>query len=308
MPDEIPTTFDDARPLLRLRPLGGTQLALRGTLVANAGGTPADVDAAAPVVADLLVGAYLDLPTRNVPVSWAMLETWGASLDELLEAGLAVMPAHATPERVGAATYVDDPGTAAAALLDASLVRGMRSGAAPLVLQPTQQHLIVADLHDEGSIAAALDLAAEAVQQPIARLASRATISLGPHGWQAVALQDSARTTTLRHLFDARMYGGARDLVTAANERLGIDDVIVPRYQAARKATGETMSTTSLTDDPDVRTFLPLADQVVLVRVDGSAVVPVPMERLRAIPGVATPVEGLSPTYLEVRRFPEELL
>lgn len=76
----VPETFDEARPLLRLRPLGADPLAVRRTMVVNAGGTPQDADAAKPVAAELLVGVYLDLPTADVPVTrtpgWSRGPRW----------------------------------------------------------------------------------------------------------------------------------------------------------------------------------------------------------------------------------------
>lgn len=131
---------------------------------------------------------------------------------------------------------------------------------------------------------------------------------LGDHGWAPVDLTDVGPVRALQHHFDNRLYGEAQEAVKGAHERLGIEDVLVPKYQARQKPTGETLSMTSLTDAPDVRTFLPLAGEVALVRLDGSGVTPVPMDRLRAVPGLTTPVAGLAPPYLEVRRFPEELL
>lgn len=301
-----PSSFEEAHPLLRLRPLGADPLAIRRTMVVNAGGDPQDADAARPAVADLLVGAYLDLPTADVPVSSRQLSDWQVSLDEVITEAAARTPTPAG-EHVGAASYVDDRSVAAAALLNPDLARSVHGSGTPFVLVPTQQHLIVADLDDGASLGAAFQLAVQALQDPNTRLVSRTPLALRSDGWAPVELADEGPVRTLRHHFDNRLYAEATEQVKAAHERLGITDVMVPKYQAGQKPTGETMSITSLTDEPGLRAFLPLTDEVALVRVDGSGVTPVPMERLRSVPELTRPVPGLRPPYLEVNRFPDEL-
>lgn len=306
----VPPTFRAARKLLRWRPLSATGQSLRAMLVENSGGSPDDVDLAAPVVADLLAGAYLDLEAWNVGVTPATIKAWGVSFEAVLDAAGRHLPdwtlKRTTATHVGAASYVNDAHLAAAALLRPGAVGFLRGIRHPLVLVPTQSHLIVADADDPAAVDQALRLVLEAVSMEGARLVSRTPLHLTARGWEALTLPDTPFTRAVRHLFDAGVYAEARDLIKARHERLDVVDVIMPSYLALKRPEGGTLSRTSLTDTPDLRTFLPLADEVVLARDAGITVAS--MDRVRAIEGLATPVPGLLPPYLEVTRFPIELV
>lgn len=307
--DEVPTTFAQAEPVIRIRPLGSVPLAVRSTMIANAGGSESNLDASQPVAADILVGAYLDLPTSDVPVSWHTLQRWGVGLDAVIAAGReALARVQVGVTTIGSVRYVDDRSLAAAALLDPQIVAQLAPGIAPLVLVPTQQHLLIADTRSPEQVAQAADLAITAFT-PQTRAVSVTPLAPSGGGWQPQPWpeQAGAAATKLQHYWRNAVYADAREHVKAAHERLGIEDVVVAGYQLSTNKDGHTRAVTSLVDSPGLRTFLPLADEVGLVTTDG-AVHLVPMATVRAVPGLATPVPGLLPEYLEVARFPTELL
>lgn len=306
----VPRTFRAAQRLLRCRPLGETGLAMRAMRAENAGGTSQDVDLSIPVVADLRLGAYLEVPTGYLGVTPRMLAAWRVSFEAVLKVALknstsgALRRATATPW--GDADYVDSGPAIAAALLRPDLAPFLRGIPHPLVLVPSEEYLVLADADDPESVDQALRVFLEAVSVDGARFVSRTPLRLTPAGWEPVTLPETPLVRAARHLFDAGVYAEARDLIKATHDRLGVMDVIMPSYQVFRRPEGGTAARTSLTDTPGVRTFLPLADDVVLARDAGITVVP--MAVLRAIEGLTTPVPGLLPPYLEVSRFPTGLV
>lgn len=305
---DVPATFELARPVLAARPVGADPLALRSMMLAHHGGTTADLDATTAVAGDVMIGAYLDLPTADVPVSWNQLERWGVTPADALQAARENLGRMDVPTtRVGQVTYVDHPTLAAAVLQDPRIAAQLLPGAVPWVLAPSQQHVILADARDPAQVARAIDLARSAVESDT-RQASITPLTPAGAGWQVAAWPAGTeeQATRLRHHWNNRLYASARELVKAANERMGID-AVVAAYQVGAKPGGETMAMTPFVDSPGLRTFLPPADQVLLVTADG-ATTPVPYARLAAIPGLLVPVAGLAPSYVEATRFPSELL
>lgn len=305
---EIPATFELARPVLAARPVGADPLALRSMMLANHGGTTADLDATTAVAGDVMIGTYLDLPTVDVPISWSQLERWGVSPADALQAARERLGGMDVPTtRVGGVTYVDHPTLAAAVLQDPRIAAQLLPGAVPWVLAPSQQHVILTDGRDPALVAQAIDLARSALEGD-ARLASITPLTPGGAGWQVAAWPAGTeqQSTRLRHHWNNSLYARARDLVKAAHERLGVD-AVVAAYQVGAKPSGETMAMTPFVDSPGLRTFLPPADQVLLVAGDGTSA-PVPYATLAAMPGLLVPVPGLAPSYVEATRFPSELL
>lgn len=308
-PNMVPETFEAARGAVRLRPVGSTALTARRLWLENMGGTARSSDAVVSITDDVLVGAYLDLPAADVPVSWATLEDWGVPVDAVIGEGLRnADAAGAAPlQQLGDAWYLDDRPTAAAYLLRPDATRALIAGVPqPLVFAPTHQHLVFADLRSPASVEGALRLSLESLEADGTRPVSRTTLMTTSIGWEPIILADSPLSREFRHLFDAGRYAEARDIIRAANDRLGVSDVILPAYQVHRAPAGHTTSITSLTDTADLRTFLPMADEVVLVRDEGATAVP--MQRLLEVEGLTTPVAGLLPPYVAVDRFPTELL
>ena len=79
----IPGSLSEASSLLTARPVGLVPFQIRGQVLALQG-AEAGIDAAVPVVADYFVGAVLDLPSADVPVTVRMLDDWGVDMEAVV--------------------------------------------------------------------------------------------------------------------------------------------------------------------------------------------------------------------------------
>lgn len=301
---QIPATFDQARRLLSIRPVGALPLQIRRLELAMQGAAHA-LDVVQPIVADVCVGPYLDLPDGDVPISAGLLAQWGAGLPHALDAavangfGLPVPPAHS----IESVHLYRDIRFAATALLRPELIRGLPVDGDPVVLLPTVGNLVVGGSADPAGLAFMVRIADRILQsdgpavsvQPLIRHG----LSWAPFDWPAAA---RPHAHALRRRWDTLVYGAQRTLLQAHYARAGEPHRVAELAMAAKD--GDTLTYTTLTEA--VPTVLPPAEVVVLVRADGQAT-RLPMRHLLDSPGLLAPVPESAPPLFYATRFPDEL-
>lgn len=303
---EIPASLDEARPVLSDRPVGVVPYQIRAQLLA-AQGLEQAADAAVPVVEDYYVGAILDLPTADVPVTTTMLGEWGVTMDDVVEAGAAARAQAESPvEQFGAALVVRSMPFAAAALRDPMAVSGLRPDAVPVIVVPDVGHTLVGFADDHASLAS-MATAAERVLAGTDRSVSIVPLVRVASGWQRFEWPESvaAEVGRMRRRWDQVQYRAARDALSRTYAAAGVDVFVATLELAQQDDDGP--FTTYATVTKDVHTVIPRADLVVLGGGDGR-MQRVPFERLAELPGVLTPSVGTVPEHFEVSRFPDELL
>ena len=301
---DLPSTFDDARPLLTARAVGGVPLGLRAQRLALDGAVSA-VDATVPVAADVRIGAILDLPQADVPVTDGMLRDWGVSLEDVLSTAVAGRAAVApTVQQIDGAHLVSSMPFAAYALREPDAVAGLVAGRTPVILVPVVGAVVVAAAEDPAGLAVAARIAERVLQSdehavsvtPLVRSGS----SWVPFTWPAEAAEEAA---ALRRRWDVQQYAVQRPLLQAHYDRTEQQYLVA---EAALAGTPEGGTTTYTTLTEGVQTVLPWVEQVVLVRETGAAT-RVPMPRLAEASGILVRLPDLDPPLLYAARFPVEL-
>jgi hypothetical protein len=303
-PVQIPATFDQAARVLAIRPVGALPLQIRRLELAVQGAAH-PMDVVQPIVGDICVAPYLDLPGADVPVSAGMLAQWGAGLPHALDAAVANSFGRsiARAERVESVHLYRDVRFAATALLRPELVRGLPVDGDPVVLVPTVGSMIVGGSADPPGLTFMARIADRILET------DRHTVSIQPivpqgFGWAPFDWPDATQpyAHTLRRRWDTLQYGAQRPPLQAHYERAGQPHRVAELALAAKD--GDTLTYTTLTEG--VPTVLPPADVVVLVRSDGQAT-RLPMEQLIRAPGLLVPVPDSVPPLAFATRFPHEL-
>lgn len=301
---QIPPTFEDARRQLAIRPVGMLPLQIRWLDLAARNAAHA-LDVVQPIVGDLAVGPYLDLPDADVPVAAGMLAQWGAGLPHALDAGVANGFGQAVPaaQRVESVHLYRDVRFAATALLRPELIRGLPVDGDPVVLVPTVDSLLVGGSADPAGLTFIARLADRLLESATSTVSIQ-PVSLHGFGWAPFEWPAATRpyAEALRRRWDTIHYAAARPLLQQYYERTGQPHHVAELGLHARD--GRTITGTSLTEG--VPTVLPLADAVGLVRTDGQ-VATVPMEQLFRIPGLLVAVPESVPPLVFATRFPAEL-
>lgn len=305
---QIPPTLEAARPFLSVRPVGALTMVQRQLELALRG-APTGPDVVQPIVADLGVGPYLDLPDGPVAVpvsvSVGMLAHWGASLPHVLDAAVSSGFGQAVPraQRVESVHLYEDVRFAATALLRPELIRGLPVDGDPVVLVPTAADLIVGGTGDPVGLSFMARIADRMLQS------GRPAVSITPlvlhhFGWAPLDWPAPAQpfAVALRRRWDSVQYGAQRPLLQEHYDRTGQPYRVAELVLAEKD--GESVTYTTLTEG--VPTVLPMAELVVLVRSTGQAV-HLPMRRLLQVPGLLAPVPDSSPALVFATRFPQEL-
>jgi hypothetical protein len=301
---QMPSTLDHARPVLGIRPVGGVSWQLRRLrlTIQGAGHTLGVVQ---PIVADICVGPYLDLPDADVPVSAGMLAQWGAGLPHALDAAVANGFGRQVPqaERIESVHLYRDARFAATALLRPELIGRLSVDGAPVMLVPTTDTLIVGGSADPVGLTFMARFADRLLES------DRSAVSIHPlvlhgFGWAPFEWPRSAQphAATLRRRWDTIQYGVQRPLLQAHYERDGQPHRVAELALAT--GDGDALTCTTLTEG--VPTVLPPADVVMLVRTDGRAT-RLPMDHLTRAPGLLVPVPDSVPPLAFATRFPDEL-
>lgn len=305
MGPDLPPTFEQARPLLTARPLGRTPLGLTAWRLA-AGGAQTAADAARPIAADLLVGAILDLPEVDVPVTEGMLRDWGVSLDDVIAAATAnrssVQP---RVQPIEGAYLVSSVPYAAYALQTPEAVATLVPGRTPVILVPTTGELVVAAAEDPAGLHVAVRVAERILQSdnrgvsvtPLVRDGSRWV----PFEWPGSV---APVVRVLRQRWDVAQYAAQRPLLQA-HYAGGQQDYAVAEAAMFAAPDGTTVTSTTLVEGAP--TVLPWVEEVVLVAESGAAQ-RVPMAELARIPGLLVRLPDLDPARMYASRFPTELL
>ncbi|MFT4220231.1 MAG: hypothetical protein QM611_06910 [Microbacterium sp.] len=301
---EIPPSLADARDLLAARPLGLVPFQIRAQQLALQGAQGA-LDAAVPVVADYYVGAFLDLPTADVPVSTSMLGEWGVSMDVVVDLASNLRAQDDAPlDQVGDALVVASVAFAAAALRDPAAVSRLGEGT-PVIVVPDAGHVLVGFAEDVASLSSVASVAEQVIAQTDRPVSVTPLVRSGS-GWAEFEWPDAvgAEVGRMRRRWDAIEYTAAQKVLHDTYAAAG-DDVLVATLTLADNPAGERITYTTLSEG--VRTLIPRADLVVLGAADGR-MQHVPFAAVAALDGVLVPSVGTVPDYFLAERFPAELL
>lgn len=299
-----PRSFDEARRVLSVRPMGALPMQLRHFGLALRG-AERGIDAVQPIVADLAVGTYLDLPGGDMAVSADQLAQWGVTLSQTLDAAVAAGFGRPVPQaqRVETVHLYRDVRFAGTTLLRPELVRDLPVDGNPVILVPTVGDLLVGGADDPAGLMFMVRMAERLGQSNALPVSIQPLVLRGP-GWAPFEWPASARpyADALRRRWDSLQYAAQQPLLRQHYERIGTP-YFVPDLQLFTTA-GETISVTTLTEG--VPSVLPLADVVNLVRDEGR-LTRAPMEQLFRMPGLLTPVPNTAPPRVFATRFPVEL-
>jgi len=301
---QIPPTFEQARRLLAIRPVGMLPLQIRRLDLATQNAAHA-LDVVQPIIGDLGVGPYLDLPDADVPLAAEMLTQWGAGLPHALDAAVTNGLGQAIPgaQRVESVHLYRDIRFAATALLRPELIRGLLVDGDPVVMVPTVDSLIVGGSADPAGLTFMVRIADRTLESDKRTVSIQPLILHGfgwaPFDWPAATRPHAA---ALRRRWDTIHYAAQRPLLQQHYERAGQPHRVAELTLAAKD--GDTLTYTTLTEG--VPTVLPPADVVVLVRSDGRAT-RLPMAQLIRTPGLLVPVPDSVPPLAFATRFPDEL-
>lgn len=303
MTDSVPETFDEARAMLRPRPIGMTPYANRRRVL-DAQGAGSAVDVAHEFVADIALGAFLSLETANVPVNADHLETWGVDFRAVLDAAFQ----NATQERAqmdtyNKAIYVSGETFGAMILAMEGVLEQITQGRPAIVLLPTSINAVIGFIDDPESLADAADAAQQLLEQNPARSVSIVPLYRHDGVWSAVAWPDAASAAydKLAKRFNIIQYANAREQLMEGELA---DEGYVANYSVMASPSGEWVSVASVAEG--INNIIPPVDMVGLVRTDGASIT-VPLSALTARDDLVVPIDGLIPPYLRVTRFPEEL-
>lgn len=300
----IPGSLSEASSLLTARPVGLVPFQIRGQVLALQG-AEAGIDAAVPVVADYFVGAVLDLPSADVPVTVRMLDDWGVDMEAVVaEAARNRAQVEASVDAFEEALVISGVSFAAAALRDPGAVSRFREGATPVIVVPDAGTVVLGFAEDPGSLVSA----ARAVERVLAQSSHTVSVTAlvrSENGWVPFEWPEavSAEVSRLGKRWDSVQYGAARTVVQESYAAAG-SDVFVAELVLAADATGEYVTYASVTEG--AVSVVPRAQFLVLNAADGR-IGQVPFGRVLDA-GVLAPAPGTVPDYFSVTRFPAELL
>lgn len=312
MPSVPPETFEEAKPLLRVRPVGPVSLAdrsRRGEVV----GDPGAADAVSPTVADYHVGALLDLPDVDVPVSESTAAGWGVSLQEILSAAFAHISAEPGRLFEHDGVIVNESRAGAAAILlggprnlpstDLPVMQRGR-GLTPVIVIPDAANCLIGFAEDPASIAAIARVAEEVLSTTSRAVSITPLIADGdrwvPYTWPPEA---AAQVWQLSRRWDLVRYEGTREVLKEWLEDRGEDLLVAKLMVGAKPEEGRYRSMAPWVEG--LANLVPPVDEVVLVRTDGTTT-PVPFTAL-VERGLLEPYPGVYPEYFLGARFPTEL-
>lgn len=301
---EIPETLDAARPLLTLWPVGLVPFQIRGQQLALQDAAAA-ASAAIPVVADYYLGASLDLPAADVPVSESMLDAWGVEMDEVVDAAAANRAGdEATVDQYGAALVVSGVSFAAAVLRRPAALSGLMTAADPVVIVPEPGLVVVGSAGNAASLASAA-LAAEESLARTDRPVSVTPLVRSGDGWEPFVWPDEValEARRLRQRWDNVQYAAARPTLQATYQANG-QNAFVAEHALAEDADGNRITYATL---QELRSVIPRTDLLV-VQGDDGRIAQVTFAAVAALGGVLLPAPGTVPEYFAVTRFPRELL
>jgi len=294
----LPETLAEARPHLFARVAGAVAVSLQQRTLAAQGAFDA-AEETVPVVVDYALGAVLDLPDADVPVSASLLSRWGVGFEAVLAvAEERRAQLEASIDRVGTAHVISGVPFAAAVLRDPAAVQQLRPGGTPVIVIPDAGTVVLGFAEEPESLQWVAK-AAEHVLAGSSRWVSaeplvRAGGAWEPFVWPAEAAADVARLNRRR---DSVQYGAARQALQPAFEDEGV--AVAELVLAEREGAYSTYATLV----EGVESVVPRVDELVLASADGR-VTRVPFDEVAAVPGLLEPVEGVTPAYSRVRAFP----
>jgi hypothetical protein len=306
MTSPVPSSIEDAAPLLVPRPVGVTPLAIRRLALALQNAESA-LDEVSPITADYAIGLYLDLPESNVPVTAGMLRDWdmpfAGALNFALLNGRAALAQVDRRDEDGAVHFTSSF-LGAAVLASSETLRGLVDGRMMMVI-PTPTDVVVAPATDSVAVEALARIADALVSESDRTVSVTPLIAEAGEPWAAAPWPASADMTAglLYRRWIGIQYARQRDLLRETYDDRG-EVCAVSSAQVARRPDGWVVTMTNLTTF--LPTLMPWTDEAAIVADDGR-VVSVPMTQLSAIPGVLVREPDLDPPIMRAVRFPSEL-
>lgn len=301
-PPGRPPTFDEALPTLSIRPLGVRSMFQRRLDLALRGAVGA-LDAFRPVVADIGVGLYLDLPDADVPVSDGQLRAWDVDLASAIDVVLRTPAPAPQFQQVESVRLFRDVRFAGSVLLRPDLVSALPVTGAPVIMVPTVGDLLLTGADDPDGLTIMARMAEKIIASGALTVSIQPLVLQGdgwvPFGWPA---STHGWVGTLHRRWDGQHYAAQQPLLQEAMRRSG-RDLTVAGIQLYERD-GRVISVSALTEG--VPTALPSVDVVNLVRDDGT-VTGVGIDQLTAIPGLLEQLPDTQPPRWVVTRFPAEL-
>jgi hypothetical protein len=301
---EIPQTFAEASELLTARPVGLVPFQIKGQQLALQG-AESGIDAAVPAVGDCYIGAILDLPTADVPVTGSMLDSWGVEMSAVVAAAARNRSdVEASVDAFEDALVISGVPFAAAALRDPAAVAGFRPEATPVILVPDAGVVVLGYLEHPESLVS-LARAGELALANATRTVSATPFVREGDAWALFTWPDAvqAEAERLQKRWDSVQYGAAREVVQATYNAAG-SDVFVAEHALATDQAGEYVTYATVVEG--VASVVPLVQFLVLNAEDGR-IARVSFDDV-AEAGVLTPATGTVPDYFSVERFPAELM
>lgn len=301
---DIPRTLQDARAALAPRVVGALprQIRARGLLAQQ----QSAIDAVSPVVGDIALGMYLDLPEADVPVSAAMLQSWGVSFEEALEIAFENRTEdEAVADSLGVATLIDGIPFAANVARQPSVAKQIISNEHAVVLIPTPGYTIVGRAGDEQSLEVMLSVA-DRILQDAQRTVSVRPIVTTPDGWSEFtwpeALAGAAKS--LQRRWESIQYAALR---TVLHEHFRATAQPFEMSECVLERDTDGALTTYTTVTQGMPTVIPTVDWVVLLSEDGE-IGRIAWNEIADVPGVLEPIAGIELAVSHIGRFPSELL
>lgn len=307
---ELPEEFDEAKPDLRAKfwsRAGVEHLRLRGLVERDDDGGP-DLTGE-PMGAHLLLSLAFDWPDSSSSVPPSMLEKWGVSVYEALEAARenldATLEGYA---KLGDGLYIVKTGDSydAARLALVDRIRGMEVTGQHVAMVPNRDVLLVTGSEDDTSLAMMIALAEQGLTEPYPL--SGVPLILGEDGWADwTPPRDHAFSRAFRDMelnWIGPMYTEQKKLLEALHQKKGVD-VFVASFSAAKKNDDTLFSYCVWGEGVD--TLLPVTQKVFILREgqkDPAAVGD--WERVREVAGhLMEETEHYPPRY-RVREFPNQ--
>lgn len=301
---EIPRTLDDARLAIAPRVVGALprQIRARGLLAQQ----QSAIDAVSPVAGDIALGMYLDLPEADIPVSAAMLKSWGISFDEALAIAFENRAEdEAVADSLGVATIIDGIPFAANVVRQPNVAKQIISNEHAVVLIPAPGYTIVGRAGDDKSLEVMLAVA-DRLLQDAPRTVSIRPIVTTPDGWSEFTWPESlaGAAKSLRRRWESVQYAALR---TVLQQHFRATGQSFEMSECVLESNADGNLTTYTTVTEGVPTVIPTVDWVVLLSESGE-IARVPWDEISAISDVLQPITGIELDVSHVGRFPAELL